>query len=136
MQFVHSIGCSTTAAQMDATCKVNPESQTVCNKPAIVECNGLQHFEPKIPPKKIPLKRKSNPLPVKANCGMTFESALSSSGVDKVVENMDIVVAVCAVEKCGAEKSAPADNVHEFEPEDGVCISAELLGLNSTSVSS
>lgn len=136
MKLIHSIQCSTTAKKMDQTCKIDPDSKNVCNKPAIIQCNGLQEFEPKIPPKKIPLKRKSNPNVVKANCSMTFQTALSSAGVDSVGENMDIVVAVCPVEKCGSEKSAPANHVHEYESDDGLCIAAEMLGINSSSVSS
>lgn len=136
MKFVNSVGCKTTAKQMDNTCKIDPNKMEVCNKPAIVECSGLKKFEPKIPPKKIPMKRKSNPNVVKARCDMTFASALSNAGADNLTENDDIVIVVCSSESCGSQKSAPADHTHEYEDEDGVCLSAEQLGISSSSVSS
>lgn len=136
MTFVNSVGCKTTAKTMDDTCKVNPAGKEVCNKPAIVECKGLKQFEPKIPPKKIPLKRKTNPNLIKARCDMTFQTALANAGSDNVTDNSDIVIVVCGAESCGSQKSAPADHTHEFESDDGICLSAEQMGISSSSVSS
>jgi len=99
----------------------------------MIECNGIQEFQPHDKPKFIPLKRKINNKVKLINCELTYKELFDSDTKesDSNTQNYSQILVECP-NNCSNSTSSSM-NLNIFKDEDSVCKSAEKNRINSTS---
>jgi len=69
---------------MNSNCKV--EEGPMCDKPAIIECQGKYKYKPLMPPNKLPASRKANLEFIDSNGSETFTDLFESHEANEATE--------------------------------------------------